>query len=50
MNLIGESRERKFLGENLSKDLSREHEWDSLAKFLENDIKLRERYLLNVWA
>ena len=47
MNLVGEYRERKFLSENIGKDLCREQEWDSLVIFLENDIKLQEKYLLN---
>ena len=47
MNLIGEYRERKFLSEHFGKNLSREQDWDSLVKLLQNDKKLREKYLLN---
>ena len=47
LDLLGDVREKKILKENLNSDLGRKEEWEKLVKFLREELKLREKYLLH---
>ena len=47
MSLLGENRHRKFRGQNLDMDSNKKVEWGKLLNFLEQELKLREKMVLD---
>ena len=47
MCLLGDKRHRKFRSQNLNSDLSKKQEWQKLKEFLDRELKLTEKMLID---